>query len=140
MVCSKTVEQQSEFDFFQQIASKANTTECGGPITPMAFTRPSLDAFVEALDNLNLREDHLDFFAHQVIDSEHLGIEMCARHWLQHSTSIGTMAISIDNKAWSKLAYHLFRTLCNSNGWDYKEIINYASTVNTLRASKQEED
>jgi len=140
MVCQKTVEGQSEFGFFQQITSEPNVLVCGGPLTFIAFTRYSLDIFVEALDELKVAEDHLDFFAHQVIDSEHMAIEMCARHWLQHSTTVGTLAIAAKNESWSKLAYHILRIMCKANNWDYKEIINYGSTVSKIRAVNNEED
>lgn len=130
MTCHSTVVgRQTEFEFYQQLRHNHETVECCGPLTTMGFTRTSMQAMQGAMAKIGLPEGYLDRYNPEVLDSAHMSLTMCPKHWILHARGIGTLGEQTDNDALNQLAYFIFRFTCMTNDWDYKEILNYASSV-----------
>jgi hypothetical protein len=123
---------QSEFEFFQQITQNPAVTTCCGPVIKLGFDGPAMTTFSNAMNALGLSEDYLDLFDHEVLDSVHLALSMCAKHWIRHAQAISTIATHTENTQWQEFAYYVFRLTCQVNNWDYKEILNFAKTAEAL--------
>jgi hypothetical protein len=127
--CQDTTQgRQTEFDYFQQLLSSSNN-KCCGPLTRIGFTAPTLSAANKALAQLNIGSDYLDNYSPEVLDSAHMSLEMCPKHWIEHARILGNLALKHEDELWSQLAYYVFRVVCLSNSWDYKEILNYTKSV-----------
>lgn len=129
---SKIGDRQSEFEFFQQVIHNPAVTTCCGPVVKLGFDSRAMSMFSSAMDSLGLSEDYLDLFAHEVLDSVHLAMSMCAKHWIRHAQAISTIATHQNNTEWQEFAYYIFRLTCKVNDWDYKEILNFAKTAEAL--------
>ena len=129
---------QTEFEFFQDLKEHPEVIMCAGPVTQIGFTGPTLTEFNRALHRLGVSEDYLDLYEHEVLDSGHMSIYMCAKHWFHHAQGVGTIAAEVNNSDWEQIGYHLFRVTCMTNGWDYKEVLNFIQTASSLRRSKED--
>jgi hypothetical protein len=130
MSCAQTVEsRQTEFEFFQQMLENKPVTRCCGPLVEIGFTRSSLLLFNEALTEIGLKNDYLDFYDPHVLDSSHMSFTMCSRHWAEHCTSTYAIGEKLDNRLWKDLSFYIFRVFCLTNEWDYKEIVNYFKNI-----------
>lgn len=134
MSCLDVAEKgQSEFDFFQQLTYSKEVYQCAGPITRIGFTAPALKEVQKLIDDIGLDSNYLDRYDPEVLDSAHLSLAMCPKHWMQHSLAMATKAEQENNDLWEQLAYYVFRVVCLSNEWDYKEVLNYTKTASTLK-------
>jgi hypothetical protein len=134
MTCQSTVEgRQSEFDFFRQMIETPEMFECCGPLTTIGFTRPSMSTFHSAIAKMGLVEGHLDSYDPKMLDSSHMSLTMCPKHWILHARGVGKLAEDEDSEILAHLAYYLFRVTCLTNEWDYKEILNYAKTAGSIK-------
>jgi hypothetical protein len=133
MSCISDIEgRQSEFEFFQQNTQNPAVTTCCGPIVKLGFDKVAMSIFAAAMDSLGMSEDYLDLFDHEVLDSIHLTMTMCAKHWIRHAQAVSTIATHTENQEWQEFAYYIFRLTCQICGWDYKEILNFAKTAEAL--------
>lgn len=136
MSCQSNAEDnQSEFNFFQQMLKHSEVHECCGPLTTIGFTRGSLSSFQKALDLIGLQQNYLDNYDPQVLDSTHMSLTMCPKHWIMHSRGVGKLALEINDESLGQLAYFIYRYTCLTNQWDYKEIINYAKSVSSAKSN-----
>jgi len=134
MSCQETTEgRQTEYEFFQQLLANKKIIDCAGPLTRIGFTSPALAALQVALLKIGLTQEYLDNYLPQVLDSAHMSLEMCPKHWIQHAQGLGTLGAQHDNDTWEQLAYYIFRVVCLSNSWDYKEILNYTKSVKSIK-------
>jgi hypothetical protein len=131
MCCLITCEsEQSEFEFFQQLNNLQSN--CAGPLTIIAFTQASLAAITSALLKSGQGLGYLDSYQHEVLDSSHSSFIMCAKHWIETTQKIGKVGVEFNNEIWLQLSFYIFRVLCLTNDWDYKEIVNYLKTLHIL--------
>jgi hypothetical protein len=134
MPCKVSTEEgQSEYEFFQQELNHPHTDYCCGPLIPLGFVNPALSHFFHALMALGADYDYLDNFELALIDSKIVLVTMCSRHWFKHSGAIGTLAEKQNNGDWMEISYYIFKLVCLTNNWDYKEMTNYIQTLNSLR-------
>lgn len=130
MTCQDSVNgRQTEFEFSQQVRHNDRTEQCCGPLTTIGFTRNSMGFMHEAMSSIGMPEGYLDRYDPKMLDSTHMSLTMCPKHWMLHSKAISKLAEQIDSDALHQLAYFMFRYTCLSNDWDYKEIVNYASSI-----------
>lgn len=129
---------QTEFDFFQELQKSPEILICAGPLTQIGMTGIALTEMKRALVRVGCSDDYLDLYDHEVLDSGHMSLTMCAKHWIHHAKGIGTIAAEVNNDTWEQLAYYIFRVTCLSNEWDYKEILNYVKTVEAFRQLRGE--
>ena len=129
MPCRSKVTKQTEFDFFQQLKGVSALNQCCGPITTLGFTPNTMIVFARALEQLKVPDNYLDVFEHTVVDSTHILINMCARHWIRHAVTLGELGQSDKNEDLVDLAEMIYQYTCVTNEWDYKEILNYMSTL-----------
>lgn len=124
--------QQTEFEFFQELVDNSETIMCGGAVTPIGFTAYSIERLKDAFLHLECRPEYLDMYASEVLDSGNKAIKMCVKHWLLHARAIGMAGERAHEEDWLTLAGNILGVVCLTNKWDYKEIINYYSTVNNI--------
>jgi hypothetical protein len=128
MSCKISTEgRQTEFEFYQQMMNTPDGTHCCGPKLAIGLTRDSMKSFLDFLvqHKLTIGTEYLDKFDPVVIDSQHLSLTMCARHWFQHADLLGNAGEVYDTDAWDHLSFFIFRVTCIMNSWDTKEITNY---------------
>lgn len=134
MTCQSTIlDRQTEFDFFQQLIENHETINCCGPLTPLGFTRTSMAVIHKSMAKIGLPVGYLDNYSPEVLDSSHMSLTMCPKHWILHARGIGKLAEQTEDDVLHQLAYYIFRLVCLTNEWDYKEILNYASSVGSSR-------
>ena len=134
MTCqSTTTGRQTEFEFFQQLRQNHETVLCCGPLTEIGFTKPSMAVIHKSMADIGLPEGYLDNYSPELLDSSHMSLTMCPKHWILHARGIGKLAEQTDDDVLHQLAYYIFRLVCLTNDWDYKEILNYASSVGTSK-------
>ncbi len=134
MTClSTTIGNQTEFEFFQQLRSNHDTPSCCGPLTTIGFTKPSMAVVHRSMERIGLPDGYLDNYSPELLDSSHMSLTMCPKHWILHARGIGKLAENTDDDVLHQLAYYIFRLVCLTNNWDYKEILNYASSVGTSK-------
>jgi len=130
MPCTETVARgQKEYDFFAQMTMDTNRLACCGPITTLAFGGPALEHLLLALQQIGMDEGYLDAFNAEVVDSEFVSAQMCAKHWIMHSRTIGALALHTEEQTQAEIAYYIYMLVCVANDWDNKEISNYLKTV-----------
>lgn len=136
MVCQSTVsEDQSEFEFFQQLFSNKDNTNCCGPRVRMGFGGHSLSLLTSSLLAAGYGIDYLDNCDPLVLDSSHLSFIHCSRHWIGVVRDIGSIAVKSENDLWMQLSFYVFRVLCLTNSWDHKELMNYLKTLGMIDLS-----
>jgi hypothetical protein len=130
MPCIETVMRgQKEYDFFTQMTMDTSRLSCCGPITTLAFAGPALEHLLLALQQIGMDEGYLDEFNAEVVDSEFVSAQMCAKHWILHSRTIGVLSLATESDDQAQIAYYIFMLVCVANAWDNKEISNYLKTV-----------
>lgn len=134
MTCQTTIsnKHQSEFEYFQQMASRPDSSQCCGPLTMLAFSSESLIMLHEGLTAAGVSSVDIDNFTSSMLDSSHLGYLLCAKHWMELVKKLGKVSLGNTNDNWIQLSFYIFRVLCLTNDWDYKEIMNYTKTLNTI--------
>jgi hypothetical protein len=126
MSCDVTVRQnQTEFEFLQQLRNNSQQLYCCGPITDIIFTRHMVYSIKDFLNMANRELSYLDNFAPVPIDSEAVQLSMCARHWLQHADLLHKTAHITNRQDFNDISFFLFKSVCLSNSWDEKELSNY---------------
>lgn len=135
MSCEQKSEgNQTEFEFFQQMQANRFVTSCCGPVVEIGFNSDNLSWFSNALEELGLSPDYLDFYDPSVLDSSHMSLTMCSKHWIEHCTAVSGIADKVKNTNWMHLAYYTFRVVCLSNNWDYKEVLNYSKNITSAKS------
>ncbi len=134
MACQgEGLEKQTEFEFFQQLQRNPDVLICAGPLTQIGFVTPALTEMTQALVRIGCSQDYLDLYEQEVLDSGHMSLKMCAKHWVHHAKGIGTIAVELNNDTWEQLAYFIFRVTCLTNDWDYKEVLNFVKTIESSK-------
>lgn len=134
MTCQKTVEgRQAEFAFFQQMVDRMETELCCGPLTTIGFSKISMEYMHKAMQTIGLAEGYLDNYEPTLLDSTHMSLTMCPKHWIMHSRGISKLAEDTNSDSLRQLAYSMFRYTCLTNEWDYKEILNYAKSAEAIQ-------
>jgi hypothetical protein len=130
--CTSSVNAQSEFEFFRQLTENPDIMDCCGPIVRIGFTEDSIHVISLALAALDLSIDYLDMFDFQMLDSTK-SYAMCSKHWIEHAKKFGSIAVHVNDGLLAQLAYYIFRVVCLSNNWDYKEVLNYTKTASNIK-------
>ena len=126
MTCLKTVDgKQTEFEFYRQMVDSPNAQTCCGPNISIGFSRPLISLWKDLLEITGRSLKYLDSFQPLVLDSNHIALTMCARHWLQYSSIFQEAGQELNRDSWIDLAHYLFHITCLMASWDSKELTNY---------------
>lgn len=133
MSCTTNTPNQTEFEFFQELTAHPQLEICCGPVTMLGFTPDVFLLFQQIMCEVGMQDTYLDRYDRRVVDFGLEALTMCAKHWVEHSKVIGTKAFEVTNEYYAELAYSTFRLVCINNEWDYREVLNYTKTANSLR-------
>jgi hypothetical protein len=125
-------ENQSEFDFLQELIRTRHTDACCGPMVEIGFTKPYLTKLQVSLTSEGYPTGYLDKFNPQVLDSSQLSLEVCSRHWIDLIKIVGKIATQNNDKMLLQMPFFIFRILCLTNRWDHKELLNYLKTFDRI--------
>lgn len=132
MSCSTTDKEQSEFEYFQQSLKAKQPEQCVGILTQLTFTPEAYSSFNLACKTIPMDGDYLDRYDPIMLDSSHIQLTMCSKHWILHAKTFAAMGERFNSAPWKLLALHMFKAVCFLNNWDHKELFNFIKTADEL--------
>ena len=120
----------SEFEFFQELLKAKNTDACVGNIVSISISAPYHSLLFMGLELAGKKSDYIDITDSEMLDSSHLNLKFCCRHWISLIEDAGSSLAHDDLSM--QLLFYLYRVLTVHNHWDYKELVNYLKTYSRI--------
>ncbi len=123
---TETINKTSELEFVQSLVTRDDTLEaCKGPLLRLAFS-PWRTLTLETAFDSPVATDLL-WDGHHLDGILGVHFTLCAAHWIDLCALVWMRSRQQRRSDWHGEADQLLRDVCDTAGWDPKEIVNMFS-------------